>query len=72
MDPYSVLRVSRDCSFDEICKAYEALSGLYHPDQNEGNKLAAVKFVQLCCAFEQIKRERKACEEAQSEMTVSA
>jgi curved DNA-binding protein len=51
-DFYSVLKVSRDASSEEIQKAYRKLAAKYHPDMNQGNKRAKETFQKVQRAYE--------------------
>ncbi|MDD5454809.1 MAG: molecular chaperone DnaJ [Candidatus Ratteibacteria bacterium] len=50
-DYYEVLGVSRDCSADEIKKAYRKAALQHHPDRNFGNKEAEEKFKEISEAY---------------------
>lgn len=50
-DYYSVLRVSRNATEEEIKKAYRLLALQFHPDKNPGNKIAEEKFKEASEAY---------------------
>lgn len=50
-DYYEVLEVSRNCSCDEIKKAYRKKALQYHPDKNPGDKEAEEKFKEASEAY---------------------
>jgi len=54
-NPYYVLGVEKDMSFDEIKKQYYKLAAEYHPDINKSPE-AGKQFVQIKEAFETIKK----------------
>jgi DnaJ like chaperone protein len=63
VDPYTVLGISRDCSEEEIHKAYRNLASKYHPDRvahlgKEFIDLANRRFMEIAHAYEAIKAER--------------
>ena len=47
VDFSSLLELSRDCSRNEVEKAYKRLSERYNPASNPGNRELAKKFVQI-------------------------
>ncbi|MEZ6059350.1 MAG: molecular chaperone DnaJ [Planctomycetaceae bacterium] len=51
-DYYEVLEVARDASGDVIKKAYRKLALRYHPDRNQGDEEAVVKFKEAAEAFD--------------------
>jgi len=51
-DYYEILSVSRDCSQDEIKKAFRKLALKHHPDRNQGNEVAEKKFKEAAAAYE--------------------
>jgi len=51
-DYYDVLGVSKNAGQDEIKKAYRKLALKFHPDQNQGDKEAEVKFKEAAEAYD--------------------
>jgi curved DNA-binding protein len=51
MDYYEVLGVKKDCSAQDIKKAYRKLAMKYHPDRNKGDKEAEEKFKKISEAY---------------------
>ncbi|MGE0761927.1 MAG: DnaJ C-terminal domain-containing protein [Bdellovibrionales bacterium] len=51
-DLYSVLGVARGASEDEIKKAYRKLALKFHPDKNQGDKVAEDRFKEITEAYE--------------------
>jgi len=51
-DYYEILSVSRDCSQEEIKKAFRKLALKYHPDSNQGKPEAEKKFKEAAAAYE--------------------
>lgn len=58
-DYYEVLSVSRDAGADEIKKAYKKLALKYHPDRNQGDDEAVVKFKEAAEAYEVLSDDEK-------------
>ena len=58
-DYYNLLGVSRSATPEEIKKAYRGLAMKYHPDKNQGNKIAEEKFKQITEAYEVLSDEQK-------------
>ncbi|GHU35933.1 hypothetical protein AGMMS50256_31820 [Betaproteobacteria bacterium] len=56
-DPYEVLGISRNASFEEIRKAYRKLANQYHPDKV--NHLANEKMKEINAAWDKIKSEKE-------------
>ena len=60
---YSVLEIEKNCTNDEVKKAYRKMAMKYHPDKvstlgEEVKKAATEKFRKLNDAYEKIKKER--------------
>ena len=51
-DYYEILFVSRDCSQEDIKKAFRKMALKYHPDRNKGNTEAEKKFKEAASAYE--------------------
>ncbi len=51
-DYYAVLGVDKNASDKEIKKAYRKLANKYHPDKNQGNKVAEEKFKEVNEAYQ--------------------
>jgi molecular chaperone DnaJ len=51
-DYYAQLELPRDCSLDDIKKAYRRLALQYHPDRNPGDRTAEDKFKAATEAYE--------------------
>jgi len=56
---YETLGVSKDASPDDIKKSYRKLAMKYHPDKNNGDKEAEVKFKEVNEAYETLKDPNK-------------
>jgi DnaJ family protein B protein 4 len=53
VDYYTILKVGRTASDDELKKAYQKLAMKWHPDKNPNNKKEAeAKFKQIAEAYE--------------------
>jgi len=48
---YNILNVSNNADEDQIKQAYRALAMKYHPDKNQGNKIAEEKFKRISEAY---------------------
>ncbi|MBE9043702.1 J domain-containing protein [Pleurocapsales cyanobacterium LEGE 10410] len=51
-DYYAILRVKRTANTDEIKKKFRQLALKYHPDRNQGNKVAEAKFKEISEAYD--------------------
>ena len=51
-DYYKILSIPRDCSQEDIKKAFRKLALKYHPDRNQGNSEAEEKFKEAASAYE--------------------
>ncbi len=58
-DYYEVLGLSRDCSREDIKKAYRKLARQYHPDVNNGNPESEEKFKVISEAYAVLSNEDK-------------
>lgn len=58
-DYYDVLGVNRDCSEDQLKKAYRRMSKKYHPDLNPNNKSAESSFKEISEAYEVLSDKNK-------------
>jgi len=47
-DHYQVLGLKRDCTEEDIKKAYRELALIHHPDKNDGSEESAEKFKEVC------------------------
>ena len=54
-DYYELLEVSRSATGDDIKKSYRRLAMKYHPDRNQGDKEAELKFKEINEAYEILK-----------------
>jgi molecular chaperone DnaJ len=50
-DYYKILEVDRSASQDDIKKSYRKLALKYHPDKNDGDKIAEEKFKEISDAY---------------------
>lgn len=62
-DPYTVLRIQRNASPEEIKQAYRRLAGKYHPDKvqhlgEEFRKLAEERFKEIEAAYRELTDKR--------------
>ncbi|MDB5068169.1 MAG: dnaJ [Chloroflexi bacterium] len=61
-DYYEVLGVARECTADDLKKAYRRLAMQYHPDRNQGDKQAEERFKEVgeaySCLSDPQKRQR--------------
>lgn len=62
MNPYKVLEVSSNATFEDIRKSYRKLARKYHPDSNPGNKSAEEKFKEINDAYTLLSDETKRAE----------
>ena len=51
-DYYEVLGLQKGADENEIKKAYRKLAKKYHPDTNQGNKEAELRFKEITEAYE--------------------
>ncbi|MFM2042462.1 MAG: molecular chaperone DnaJ [Pseudomonadota bacterium] len=58
-DYYEILGVQKGASADDLKKAYRKLAMQYHPDRNQGDKAAEVKFKEISEAYDVLKDEQK-------------
>ncbi|MDY6971702.1 MAG: molecular chaperone DnaJ [Thermodesulfobacteriota bacterium] len=58
-DYYDILGVSRNAGDDEIKKAYRKLALKYHPDRNQGDKVAEENFKKAAEAYEVLRDREK-------------
>lgn len=58
-DYYEILGVDRSASADDIKSAYRKLAKKYHPDMNQGNEDAAVRFKEINEAYQVLSDETK-------------
>ncbi len=54
-DYYELLGADRSASTDELKKAYRKLAMKYHPDRNQGDKVAEQKFKEISEAYDVLK-----------------
>ncbi|MCY4163537.1 MAG: molecular chaperone DnaJ [bacterium] len=58
-DFYELLGVSRDCSADDLKKAFRKLARQYHPDANPNNAEAEARFKEIALAYETLSDPQK-------------
>ena len=58
-DYYTTLEVGKDCSPEDLKKAYRKLAMKYHPDRNPGDKTAEAQFKIVSEAYEILKDDNK-------------
>ena len=58
-DYYTVLRVSRTASDDEIKASYRRLAMQYHPDRNSGSKASEERFKEITEAYDVLRDPEK-------------
>lgn len=56
MNHYQTLGIKQTASLDEIKRAFKNLALKYHPDRNNGDKLAEEKFKQINEAYKTLSR----------------
>ncbi|MBA2311393.1 MAG: DnaJ domain-containing protein [Actinobacteria bacterium] len=61
-DYYAVLGVGKDATKDEIKRAYRKLAQKYHPDANEGDSSAEVRFKEISEAHSVLSNDEKRAE----------
>lgn len=59
VDFYAALGVARDCSADELKRAYRKAAMQYHPDRNPGDAKAEAKFKEINEAYDVLKDDQK-------------
>jgi molecular chaperone DnaJ len=59
VDLYKVLGVNKNCSQDELKKAYRKLAVAHHPDKHKGDKDAEAKFKKISAAYDVLKDSKK-------------
>lgn len=58
-DHYSLLELQKNCSQEDIEKAYKKLALRYHPDRNPGDNAAVEKFMLIQSAYEILRDPQK-------------
>ena len=58
-DYYTTLEVPKDCSAEDLKKAYRKLAMKHHPDRNPGDKAAEAQFKIVSEAYEVLKDDQK-------------
>ncbi|MEL6616133.1 MAG: DnaJ domain-containing protein, partial [Bacteroidota bacterium] len=58
-DPYATLGVDENATAKEIKTAYRKLAQQYHPDRNEGDKVAEDRFKEIQSAYDILGDEAK-------------
>jgi molecular chaperone DnaJ len=58
-DYYALLGIARDCSEEDLKKAYRKLAMQYHPDRNDGSKDSEEKFKEITEAYDTLRDPQK-------------
>lgn len=58
-DFYSLLGLPRDCSAEDLKRAYRKLAMQYHPDRNPGDHAAEARFKEISEAYDVLKDDQK-------------
>ena len=58
-DHYAALELEKNCTQEEIERAYKKLALRYHPDRNPGDSACAEKFMQIQAAYEVLRNTEK-------------
>lgn len=59
MNPYEVLNISSDSSFEDIDRSYREMAKKYHPDLNPDDPNSSKKFKEIQNAYELLKKIKK-------------
>jgi len=58
-DFYKILGIVKNATCDEVRKAFRILANKYHPDKNDGDKVAEEQFIEVLEAYEILNDETK-------------
>ena len=59
MNPYNLLGIDEEVSYDDLKKRYKTVCKMFHPDKHGGDKSAVFIFQMITKAYNQIKESKK-------------